>query len=398
MRSRRFARLALRVLAVGVALAALDWTLGRWLLADDLFLGNPIAPFDPPLFSASQRGALARIERELGSNESRATKLDAELGWCNKPDSGFGEFRYDWAGSRIGQEPLARAKPAGVRRVVAVGCSMTHGDEVGATESWCARLDATRADLELANLGVAAYGIDQALLRLRRAGWALAPDEVWLGILPQAGLRVTTLFRPLLDHWSLDVAFKPRFRLDAAGELELVANPARSAADVVRLLNDQRAFLDVFAPSDPWVARAPRAYAPRGTSWLERSFAARLALTVHEKRGRDVRACFDEGQEFGVLYTAIVRAMARDCSERGVVFRIVVLPGRDDLRARVRDGQGYWDAWLERRRAEGLRGHDLADALAGPDAEGRALFAPNGHYSPTASALVAEALSGALDD
>src|SRR5262245_53135815 len=164
----RVGRVALRALVVLAALAGGDWLLGRLVLSDGLFLGRPVAPFDPPLFSSSQRGALARIEKELASAEPSAGKHDAELGWCNRPESGFGEFRYDWAGARIGAVPLARDKVPGVRRAVAVGCSMTHGEEVGAADSWCARADALSDGLEVANLGVAAYGIDQALLRLRR--------------------------------------------------------------------------------------------------------------------------------------------------------------------------------------------------------------------------------------
>ena len=224
---RRGARLLIRVAILGAVLVGADLLLDRLVLADGTFLGRPVAPFDPPLFSPSQFKALQHLEEEL-ANERPSVKFDADLGWCNKPESGLGEFRYDWAGARIVVEPLARSKTPGVRRLAVFGCSMTHGEEVGASETWCARLDALAPNVEIANLGVAAYGLDQALLRLRRDGWPLAPDEVWLAVLPQAALRVTTRFRPLLDHWSLDVAFKPCFTWSAENELELVPNPAAS--------------------------------------------------------------------------------------------------------------------------------------------------------------------------
>src|SRR5262245_24588801 len=308
----RLGRFALRSSLVLAFLAGGDWLLGRLVLADGWFLGRPVAPFDPPLFSPSQIRVLEQIERDLASEQpAKAGRFDPELGWCNKPGSGFGEFRYDWAGARIGVAPLARAKAPGVQRVVAVGCSMTHGDEVGAPESWCARADELLPGAEIANLGVAAYGLDQALLRLRRDGWPLEPDEVWLGVLPQAALRVTTRFRPLLDHWSLDVAFKPRFVLEDGG-LVLVPNPARALTDVPRLLHDQRAFLAALG-DDPWVVRARLAYAPRGSSWTHWSFAARVLTTVWERSGRELEACFDPGHELGLLYTTIVRTMAREC-------------------------------------------------------------------------------------
>lgn len=392
----RLGRVALRSALVLALLGVADWGLQRLVLDDDLFLGRRVAPFDPPLFSGSQLAALEQLRRDAASPPKRPTKFDAELGWCNPPDSGFGEFRYDWAGARIGAAPLERIKPLGTRRVVAVGCSMTHGEEVGAKDSWCARLDERLPRLEVANLGVAAYGIDQALLRLRRDGWRLEPDEVWLGILPQAALRVTTLFRPLLDHWSLDVAFKPRLRLGPAGELELVPNPARSLPDAVRLLGDQRALLEALGGADPWVSRAPLAYAPRGSSWAHGSFMARLVLTAHERAGRDVEACFDGKGSFGELYESIVRTMQRECSERGVVLRVLVLPGKTDLEQRRSAGRGYWEGWAERIRSGGLAVVDLAPVLNRSDVDLARLFAPGGHYTPVASELVASALAEEL--
>lgn len=387
---------ALRAAGVLAVLAVVDLALAHLVLADGIFLGRPVAPFDPPLFSPSQREALASIERGLSSPEARAGKFDAELGWCNRPLSGFGEFRYDWAGARIGAEPLAQEKLPGVRRVVAIGCSMTHGEEVGAAETWCARADAMRLDMEVANLGVAAYGIDQALMRLRRDGWALAPDEVWLGVLPSAALRITTLFRPLLDHWSLDVAFKPRFELDSNGALRLIPCPATSLADVAGLLRDQRAFLMRVGEHDPWVRRAPSAYAPRGSIWTERSFTARLVTTAWERGGRDLATCFDDESTYGRVYTEIVRAAARECAQRGVAFRVLILPGAEDLRERDRAGCGIWEPWAKRRRAEGIDVIDLAPALTSESSSAHH-FAPGGHYTSAASELVAGAVLSQVD-
>lgn len=393
----RVGRFALRSVLVLAALAGADWLLGRLVLADGWFLGRPVAPFDPPLFSPSQRRVLEQIERELASGQPRPGRFDAELGWCNKPDSGFGEFRYDWAGARIGTAPLARTKTPGIRRVVAVGCSMTHGEEVGAAESWCARTDELLAGVEIANIGAAAYGLDQALLRLRRDGWPLEPDEVWLGVLPLAALRVTTSFRPLLDHWSLDVAFKPRFVLGADGELVLVPSPASTLTDVPRLLRDQRAFLAALG-DDPWIARASLAYAPRGSSWTQQSFAGRLLATAWERSGRDLEACFDPEHEFGRLYSAIVRAMARECSERGVAFRLILLPGEDDLRRRARERGGYWESWSERLRDEGMVVVDLAPVLLRAGGDVALLFGPGGHYTSAGSELVARGLLDLLSE
>jgi len=382
---------------VGLALACLalvvvDQSLLRTVLADDLFFGVQVAPFEPPLFSPAQFRALERIRTQLAGEAPGATRFDPVLGWCNPPDGGAGEFRYDWAGARLAEQPLARSKAPGVRRIVALGCSMTHGEEVGARDSWCAQLDADLAEVEVANLGVAAYGLDQALLRLQRDGFALEPDEIWLGLLPQAALRVTTAFRPLLDHWSLDVAFKPRFALDAGGGLVPVPCPTRSLADCARLLADQPAFLAEVGVGDPWVQQTPGAYAPRGSDWRHHSFLGRVGLTLAEKRGRGLDAAFDDGHAFGQLLSAIVRQARAQSEARGLRFRLLILPGRGDLEQRAGGARGYWTEWCERRHAEGLEIVDLSEALLA-DGGGAELFAPQGHLSPRGSRVVAEALA-----
>src|SRR5439155_10640392 len=121
-----------------------------------------------------------------------AFDFDPELGWAPRAGGGEGELRWDSAGSRIARAPLARERREGVARAVAAGDSFTLGLEVGALEAWPALVEAGRPGLEVANLGMAGYGIDQALLRLERDGLALAPDEVWFGFLPGATLRLVT--------------------------------------------------------------------------------------------------------------------------------------------------------------------------------------------------------------
>ena len=113
---------------------------------------------------------LQRIREHVtnGTSLEGAFDFDAELGWCPRRDAGSGEFRYDWAGARIADAPLARAKHAGTKRIVAMGDSFVLGIEVAARESWCAELPRELPNVEVANLGVGSYGTDQAFLRWRR--------------------------------------------------------------------------------------------------------------------------------------------------------------------------------------------------------------------------------------
>jgi len=390
-----FKRIAVRALAATGVLLICDQIANYTVLGDGMFLGNPVAPFDPPLFSPAQFEKLELIEQALatGDPDPASLRFDSELGWCYPPGGGRNEFTYDWAGCRIGAAPLSRVKAPGVERVVAVGCSMTHGEEVGASETWCARLDAARDDLEVANLGVAAYGIDQSLMRLRRDGLKLEPDVVLLGVLPGAALRLTTLYRPLLRHWSRDVAIKPRFVLEG-GALVGIPSPASSLGDVPRLLWDQASFLSAFGPHDHWIGRARAAYLPRGSHWSHHLFVSRLALSLYEVGGRDIPICFeDPAHEVYRLHEAIVLETKREAEAAGARFLCLVLPGRDDLRIREEEG-AYWDGWVADLRKKGVWMIDVSEALVAERGEG--MFAPFGHYGAGASRIVAERLSEAL--
>ena len=368
------------------------------LLQDDVLFGRPVAPFDPPLFSPSQHESFGRIQSHLSSGNPPATafRFDAELGWCSPRDGGHGEFRYDWAGCRVADEPLAREKAPGVRRIVTLGCSMTHGEEVGARETWSALLDEMRDDVEVANLGVAAYGLDQALMRYRRDGRSLEADEVWLALLPGAALRVTTLYRPLLRHWSLDIGFKPRFSLGEGDGLVLIDNPARSLEHIAAMLTSQEEFLASIGRGDSWVERARTAYASRGSCAAHYSFTGRILLSLREAGDRDIEQHFARrGDETYRLLRAIVRAGEAEARGQGARFRFLILPGLSELEQRAAAGRGYWEELCRELAAGGTEVCDLSSALdAGPRHE---LFAPHGHYSPKGNRVVAEALEGMLD-
>jgi len=389
---RSRAELLRRLAVAAIALVAVDQALLHTLLRGDTFLGRPIAPFDPPLFSPGQRASLARIESHLrtGDPPAETFRFDPELGWAPRVDGGFGDYTYDWAGCRIGAGPLPREKSPERRRIVAVGCSMTHGEEVGPREAWCSLVDEADESVEVANLGVAAYGLDQALMRLRRDGFVLEPDEVWMGLLPEAGLRITTLYRPALRHWSNDVAFKPRFVVED-GRLLRLDDPVASLAEISACLADQERFLAAMGSGDHWVERARAAYAPRGSRLSHRSFLGRLALTLHEASGRDVEEAYRSAFLREPL-DAIVRTAAAESRERGARFRLLILPGPGDLEHARSEGAGYWQGFVDDLAADGVEVVDLTPMLLEHD-DPTSLYAPNGHFDVEGSRRVAAELA-----
>lgn len=393
--ARRLPRLlALAALTVVLVDQGLQWT----VLRDGRFLSQRVIPFDPPLFSELQDRLLREYEEDLAdpARFERTSMFDADLGWCPRPETRRAGRTYDRVGARIGHAALPLERPSGARLVALVGCSFTEGHEVEAHESWAALVEASDADLLVANLGVGGYGVDQALLRARRDALPLEPDEVWLGFYPGGVLRTTTHFPPIQYKWrARGVLFKPRFVLDTRGEPELVPSPARTPGDVPRLIRSQRDLFDAIADTDLWVRRAPAAYAPRGASWVHRSALARLGVTWYEHRGRDAAAWLrDETSEVHRLHRAMILALRADVEAAGARFRVLILPASPDLARRAAEGGGYWDSLRVELVGAGVEVLDTSPALAAAGgAEEPGLWMPGGHYSPRANELVAETVA-----
>lgn len=369
----------------------MDQLLQHTLLADGVLAGVALAPFDPPLFCSAQYRALERLES--GRAGPLGSTFDAELGWAPRPGTGGGLTAYDKHGARRPGDPPPPRDP-GARRVVVVGCSFTRGDEVAGHETWPAQLDELRPDLAVENYGMGAYGLGQVLLRLRRDGLPREPAEVWLAWVPSTTPRATTHFLPLQNPWTEVLLFKPRFLLDGAGELTLAPNPAREHGDTLRLLSDQRALIAAIGGTDERLARAPVAFAPRGSSWTHHSALARVGLTWHSRAGeRGARRIADPDDDLRRLALALVQACAREAREAGARFRLVVLPSRRDLQS-IGSEAPYWSALTSAAEGAGVQVLELTDALTAagaPDDDGA--WCAGGHYAPRTNALVAARLA-----
>ncbi len=384
-----------------ISVLVVDQSVQYWLLADGYIRGRRVAPFDPPVFCPSQVRLQQQVSRhvETGRPEARELSFDVDLGWAPEPGNQTSRMNYDWAGCRVGPTPLARERNRGLKRVVCVGCSFTQGEEVADEEAWPYLLDVGSESHEVANLAMGAYGLDQALMRYRRDGRPLTPDELWVGWLPSASLRLVTQWRPAERHWAKLARFKPRFRVDLDGELVPVANPARSVAHMHTLLSSQSAFLAALQGGDFWVARSPLAYAPAGTSWLHHTGLGRMALTLHEHGGRDVdRWLDDEEGEIFKLLIAVVAAFQQDARDAGIRLRVLILPDRPGLVSTSARGIAPWSKVQARWEALGVEVVDLTLALQAAEQQGtHSLWAPGGHYSRRGNEVVAEALAPLLN-
>jgi len=148
-------------------------------------------------------------------------------GWSPKPLSkalsnrtGYDiEYRINSRGMRDGEIPYD--KPPGTFRIVVLGDSRTFGFGVPVEKHFTTILEGYFTNVEVINMGVDGYGVDQELLYLRSEGFRYRPDLV-LAYVPHYRSH-----RHM--HTERFGQQKPRFKL-IDGSLVLLNSPVASAA------------------------------------------------------------------------------------------------------------------------------------------------------------------------
>lgn len=115
---------------------------------------------------------------------SEVGEFSPTLGWRPRPGShGVSsrsghpvDYRINSRGLRDDETPLE--KPPGTFRIAVIGDSRTFGYGVMIEQHYSKLLEGYFDDLEVVNLGVSGFGIDQSFLFLREEGFLYAPDLV----------------------------------------------------------------------------------------------------------------------------------------------------------------------------------------------------------------------------
>ena len=176
-----FAALTLLVLSTAGALILLE--VGLRLSQDPSDLFSPLVTVP----ERNQRHNEARFWQRYSDQPDVAfNNFDPVLGW----DAGPRETRVRDRVSIPATEGL---------RMVAVGDSFVFGNDVGPEENFPARLE-RNWHIQVLNMGVPGYGIDQSFLKYREHGAAYQPDVVLFGIfLPdyvRSSLSFTAFAKP----------------------------------------------------------------------------------------------------------------------------------------------------------------------------------------------------------
>lgn len=149
---------------------------------------------------------------------------DSELGWVRKPNTSHNEqgkfgptmWKVNSRGSRY--NPGFDEKES---KISCYGDSYTFSRQVNDNETWEHFLS-NHQDTNILNFGVGNYGVDQAIIRLKREFPKNKTKVVVLAVVPETITRILSVWKHYYEYGNT-FAFKPRF-LIKNGDLELIKN------------------------------------------------------------------------------------------------------------------------------------------------------------------------------
>jgi len=150
---------------------------------------------------------------------------DSELGWIRKPNTSHKETgKYGktlWSIDEKGARKNSFAKTNNTK-ISCYGDSFTFCRQVNDNETWEYHLSEL-LKTNVKNFGVGNYGIDQALLRLKREFPKNPTEFVVLGVVPDTISRILSMWKHYYEYGNT-FGFKPKFKFNE-GKLELLKNP-----------------------------------------------------------------------------------------------------------------------------------------------------------------------------
>lgn len=231
------------VTALVVALSLLSGEMAvRYLVAYDSDGTCRLSILNKTLYLKPFRVPVHAVNDMLEKYRSGRSYLmyDSTLGWVQRPGSTSenGLYHANREGVRARASDEGTPARSDGLRVVLLGDSYTHGDEVPFEQTWGAYLEKklTEAGIqaEIVNLGAPGYGMDQAYLRWKTSGAAFHPDLVIFGFQPENVKRNLNILRMFYHRPSRMPLSKPRFILDGR-HLEAINIPTVSPEELLAL-------------------------------------------------------------------------------------------------------------------------------------------------------------------
>ncbi len=296
-------------------------------------------------------------ERLLSEPDARSYVMeDRRLGWVIRPnarsESGLfasNQFGFRDAGSDRAVEPSAAS-----RRVLLVGDSFTHGDELTWPETWACHLGETLgAQYTVFNAGVPGYGTDQACLRGESLLAELRPQVVVLSLCRDDLWRNVNVVRSLYHHWTDFPWSKPRFVLQGEG-IELVNSPTLRGPELLAQLRDfdtasLRPFESCYSPD----------FYRESVLHHSRLYRYWWSKREHRARHNHLESLVRDGGEATVVTARILQRFQSAVRAAGARPVVALLPSTSDLASYLPGNTPKFRPLLEAARALSVEVLDL---------------------------------------
>lgn len=335
---------------------------------------------------------------------------DPELGWIRKPNT----FKVD-SGKPYGiDQSGSRCNPGHEHLPILVS---TYGDsyafcrECEDRETWQWYL-AELIGGQVLNFGVGNYGLDQALMRLKREYPKNSTPVVVMAIVPETIARIQSVWKHYYEYGNL-LGFKPRYVLEG-DKLKLVPNYIDSEEKFYRIgeFIDEVRRNDYFYHSQfqkdslsfPYLlslAKRPKKVAVFLLK-LARNILERLhrkintidewIVSLSSNSGARASARMFSDPNASKLLLKLVEEFARYVREKGSRPFLVFLPMKNDLVYIRKWGHFYRD--FIKRAGNALEAADLADVLL--DGGNFDRYFARWHYNNEGNKLVAQELARCL--
>jgi len=282
-------------------------------------------------------------------------EIDDYLGWrFAEGKSAIHHSRYFQTTYRINalgyrDKPRDIFKESEIHRILLYGDSQIFGWGIPAEQRFSNSIEAQEPHLEMWNLAVPGYGIDQEILSYEKHGQLLNADEV-IFFVSKGTLRRTR-------HDYIYRKHKPKFVMDQNDSLRLV--PVQQGANLwTRLL--YKALSPLYLPYfvDGRLAMLKRTPKQAGDEPDKKTMAGNDEFGELEKKILDrARNTARERKHLMTITTNLPKIPGKGlkdfCDQRGIGFLQVVLPG-EDLDLRFGEHDGHWNPRAHRLIAEQL--------------------------------------------